>query len=170
MGILRKLRRRVKQVFAAPSERLPADTDILVGDNLVTQAQLAAALGKTVPEIQEYLRELQAGGLVQIRPQGNNTVALSLKHRADLSDSMPLDPELLARRDLTDEAKLVLCLLRFRQGSNEFCQVTQRQIAGDLGMSVRAVKRALRELQAGGWVQIRPQGNNRADEYFYSVT
>lgn len=60
---------------------------------------------------------------------------------------MKLDFELLKRTDLTIEEKLIISYLKSFQTNNKVCYQTQEDISTTLGLSLRTLKRKIKELQ-----------------------
>lgn len=70
--------------------------------------------------------------------------------------------DLLARPDLTANAKCLLAYLSFRQGGNGSAWPSLLTIARDLGVAARTVARSTAELERAGLLAVeRPQGNPR---------
>jgi DNA-binding transcriptional ArsR family regulator len=69
------------------------------------------------------------------------------------------DP-LLARRDLTPTAKLLLALMARRAGKTGVCCTYYRHLARDLGISKSTLLRALAQLKAAGWVEAAPMATD----------
>jgi DNA-binding transcriptional ArsR family regulator len=69
------------------------------------------------------------------------------------------DP-LLARRDLTPTAKLLLALMARRAGKTGVCCTYYRHLARDLGISKSTLLRALAQLKAAGWIEAAPMATN----------
>ncbi|HSW45705.1 MAG TPA: helix-turn-helix domain-containing protein, partial [Phycisphaerae bacterium] len=71
-----------------------------------------------------------------------------------------------AMLSLRGEGYRVWSYLYWRQGSNGYAWPSQEGIAEDLGLSVRYIKRVLKELEAGGWLAVEwPCGPGRGQAH-----
>ena len=129
----------------------------------------AKSLGVDRGTIRRWLRELQCRGLIKIQYE-EACCCYHLNPKCRVGAFIPLLAETMKRRDIGWSDKLVLCSLSYMQADNDCCWPKQKAIAGNLGLSVRTIQRALAAMKARGEVQIRLRGRNRKRGNKYALT
>jgi len=130
---------------------------------------LAASLAADRVTIRRWRRDLEKRGLIKIvHERGRCCYYLARKYRA--GPSIPLLSEIVERRDVGRTEQLHLCWLSYRQGANDCSWEFQKQIAADLGCSMRTTRRVLRALKSRCEVQIRLRHWNRKKGNKYTLT
>ena len=130
---------------------------------------LANTLGVDRGTIRGWLRELEQRGLIWIRHErACCCYYLNPKFRA--GGFIPLLTETMKRRDVGWSYKLALCSMSYRQADNEYSWAKQKEIAADLGLSVRTIQRVLAGMKAKGEIQIRLRRRNRKHGNKYALT
>ena len=60
--------------------------------------------------------------------------------------------------DLTQGQKLVYVAIRSRQGANDWCMASQRELASDIASNKSHINRSVSVLVDEGWVKMHPNG------------
>lgn len=130
---------------------------------------LANCLGTDNRSIRRWIRELERWHLIKVGHERKVCCYyLYPKFRGGLF--VPLLAETMKRRGVGWAYKLVMCWLSYRQADNDYCWARQKDIAEELGLSVRTVQRVLEAMKARGEVQIRQRGRNRKKGNKYVLT
>lgn len=129
----------------------------------------ANSLGVDRGTIRRWLRELQCRHLIKIEYEWA-CCCYHLDPRYRVGGFIPLLAETMKRRDIGWAYKLVLCSMSYRQGDNDYCWAKQKDIAEDLGLSVRTIQRILAGMKARCEVQIRLRGRNSKRGNKYALT
>jgi len=130
---------------------------------------LASSLGTDEGTIRVWRRELERNNLIEVRPE-QRCCCYYFKGRNRREAYIPLLTSVMERRDIGHTQKLVLCLLSYRQKGNDCCWLMQKDMAEELGKSVRTIQRVLKGLKARGMVQIRNRRHNRKYGNKYTLT
>ena len=170
MGTLRKLRKRINPAAAASGDvTVPADRSWPVKSPKHTAGPSETLVVDKILGRPDF-PAVAVGGDVTA-PADRSWPVKSPKYATGPIIGLSLAAGVLACPDLSPATKLVLGLLRFRQGDRPLFQIRQRQIAAELGLSYYTVPGALRILKAAGLVRSwRPVEKNNCDGLFYSVT
>jgi len=129
----------------------------------------ADSLGVDRGTIRRWLRELQCRGLIKIQYEAA-CCCYHLNPKCRVGGFIPLLAETMKRRDIGWSYKLALCSMSYRQGENDYCWAKQKDLAGDLGLSVRTIQRILAGMKARCEVQIRLRRRNRKSGNKYALT
>jgi len=118
-------------------------------------ATLAALAGISERTCRRHLRELEAGLFLESIKRGRtSTIKRLTRHKAELLGARfwPL-PKWATDRGLSWSARATLGFLVFYCGDNSDTIKSAEQIAAELGLAGRSVKRALKELTAAGLIR-----------------
>jgi len=131
------------------------------------------SLGKTLGvdrvTIRQWLRELERFGLIRVvHERACCCYYLIPKYR--VGGFIPLLGTVMKRRDVGWAYKLAMCSMSYKQAGNDWTWVMQKDLAADLGVSVRTIQRALAGMKERGEVQIRHRGWNRKKGNKYVLT
>lgn len=130
---------------------------------------LANTLGVDRVTIRRWLRELEVRGLIWINHERACCYYyLNPKFRA--GGFIPLLSTVLKRRDIGWTDKMVICSLAYKLAGNDWTWVMQKELAEDLGVSVRTIQRVIAGLKARCEVQIRLRKRNRKGGNKYALT
>jgi len=130
---------------------------------------MANCLGTDRRSIRRWLRELERRGLIKIRHEWD-CCCYYLNPKYRVGPTIPLLAETMKRRDIGQSYKLLLCLLSYRQADNDYCWSKQKDLAENLGLSVRTIQKDLATMKAGCEVQIRLRRRNRKGGNKYVLT
>jgi len=130
---------------------------------------LAKTLGVDRVTIRGWARELERWGLIRVRHE-REVCCYYLNPKYRVGGFIPLLAEAMKRRDVGWAYKLVLCSLSYKQAGNDYCWAMQKDLAADLGVSVRTIQRALAGMKARCEVQTRLRRRNRKQGNKYALT
>lgn len=126
---------------------------------------LARRLGTTRSTVRRDLGLLDRVGLIRTIPRkSGQPYACRVNRDYCVGASVPILNSVVERKDLNAAQKVVECLLSFRQGANDCCWPTQRDIAEQLGMPLRTVQRTIASLRRRGLLQVK-RGRNHINRY-----
>lgn len=135
----------------------------------VGDRSLAKALGVDRVTIHRWLRELERWGLIWINHEkACCCYYLDPKFRAGVF--IPMLSTVLKRRDIGWTDKMVICSMSYKLAENDWTWPMQKELAEELGLSVRTIQRVIAGLKARCEVQIRPRGRNRNKGNKYALT
>jgi len=130
---------------------------------------LANTLGVDRATIHQWLRKLERWGLIRVvHERACCCYYLIPKYRA--GGFIPLLTETMKRRDVGWGYKLALCSMSYKLAGNDYCWVMQKELAADLGLSVRTIQRVIAGMKARCEVQIRLRGRNSKKGNKYALT
>lgn len=130
---------------------------------------LANTLGVDRGTIRKWQRELERFGLIKVVHE-RACCCNYLIRKFRVGGFIPLLTETMKRRDVGWAYKLVMCSLSYKLAGNDSTWVDQKDLAEDLGVSVRTIQRVLAGMKARCEVQIRPRGRNRKQGNKYALT
>lgn len=119
--------------------------------------------------IRGWLRELESWGLIKITYEWR-CCCYHLERKYRVGGFIPLLAETMKRRDVGWAYKMVLCSMSYRQAGNDYCWAMQKDLAEDLGLSLRTIQRVLAGMKARCEVQIRLRKRNRKGGNKYALT
>ncbi len=119
--------------------------------------------------IRGWLRELERLGLIKIEYEWA-CCCYHINQKYRVGGFIPLLAETMKRRDVGWSYKLVLCSMSYRQAGNDYCWAMQKDLAEDLGLSLRTIRRVLAGMKARCEVQTRLRKRNRKGGNKYALT
>lgn len=135
----------------------------------MTVSLMAYCLGTSRETIRRSLAELKRVGLIKItKENGGPKYYIIPQYRK--GPSIPLLAVVMKRKKISFSYKLLICLLSFRQGSNEWMWEKQKELAADLGLTVCTIQRDLTAMKANAEIQIRLRRQNRRSGNKYALT
>lgn len=130
---------------------------------------LAKSLGVDKSTISEWIKKLESLGLIKVRHE-RACCRYYMIPRYRVGGFIPLLANVLKRRDVGWSYKILMCSLSYKLADNDSTWVDQKDLAEDLGISVRTVQRVLAGMKARCEVQIRLRGRNRKQGNKYALT
>lgn len=138
----------------------------------MTISLMAYCLGTSTGTIRNQLAELKRVGLIKITKE-EGRVKYYIMPQFRKGPSIPLLAVVMRRKpakNVSFSYKLLICLLSFGQASNEWMWEKQKELAADLGLSVRTIQRDLTAMKANAEVQIRLRRRYRINGNKYALT